>query len=188
MLKTSSPTNPPSIKYLKRITPCSCQDYLDFNGGSTSDEDVLPINTGGDNAGDLYILRKALGPEVKLQLILQELKHIVDKADQVGYEAQVGDWNKLQLVKGLSPNPSTLASTTIVTQAEPFIFIGARACMLQHILHDFTNDGECRHILINIFPAMKPVYSKLLIPDRNAPWALTSLDVNFMETRGYLQK
>jgi hypothetical protein len=59
--------------------------------------------------------------------------------------------------------------------------------MLQHILHDFSSDDACRRILKNIIPAMTPGYSKLLIkelliPDRNAPWALTSLDVNVMQS------
>ncbi|OAL03100.1 S-adenosyl-L-methionine-dependent methyltransferase [Phaeosphaeriaceae sp. SRC1lsM3a] len=132
-------------------------------GGPKSDEDVLLIDIGGGDAGDLGILRRTLGPEVKGRLILQELKHIVDNADQDGYEAQIGDWNQVQPVKG------------------------ARAYMLQHILHDFSSDDECRRILKNIIPAMTPGYSKLLIkelliPDRNAPWALTSLDVNVMQS------
>ncbi|KAH8731888.1 S-adenosyl-L-methionine-dependent methyltransferase [Phaeosphaeriaceae sp. PMI808] len=134
-----------------------------IDGGPASNEDVLLIDIGGGDAGDLGILRKALGPEVKGRLILQELKHIVDKANQDGYEAQIGDWNQVQPVKG------------------------ARAYMLQHILHDFSSDDECRRILKNIVPAMTPGYSKLLIkelliPDRNAPWALTSLDVNVMQS------
>jgi hypothetical protein len=59
--------------------------------------------------------------------------------------------------------------------------------MLQHILHDFSSDDACRRILKNIAPAMKRGYSKLLIkelliPDRNAPWALTALDVNVMQS------
>lgn len=59
--------------------------------------------------------------------------------------------------------------------------------MLQHILHDFSSDDACRRILKNIVPAMTPGYSKLLvkelmIPDRNAPWALTALDVNVMQS------
>ncbi|KAF1915254.1 S-adenosyl-L-methionine-dependent methyltransferase [Ampelomyces quisqualis] len=132
-------------------------------GGPKSDDEVLLIDIGGGNAGDLGILRKALGPDVKGRLILQELKHIVDSADQDGYEAQIGDWNQAQPVKG------------------------ARAYMLQHILHDFSSDDACRRILKNIIPAMTPGYSKLLIkelliPDRNAPWALTSLDVNVMQS------
>lgn len=70
-------------------------------GGPKSDEDVLLIDIGGGDAGDLGILRKTLGPEVKGRLILQELKHIVDNADQDGYEAQIGDWNQVQPVKGM---------------------------------------------------------------------------------------
>lgn len=75
-----------------------------IEGGPESDEDVLLVDIGGGDAGDLGILRKALGPDVKGRLILQELKHIVDRADQDGYEAQVGDWYQEQPVKGTSPN------------------------------------------------------------------------------------
>jgi hypothetical protein len=57
--------------------------------GPTADDDVLLVDIGGGDAGDMGILRKALGPEVKGRLILQELKHVVDRADQAGYEAQV---------------------------------------------------------------------------------------------------
>ncbi|CAO2653287.1 Nn.00g026980.m01.CDS01 [Neocucurbitaria sp. VM-36] len=133
------------------------------DGGPKSDEDVLLIDIGGGDGGDLGILRKALGTEVKGRLILQELKHIVDRSDQDGYEAQVGDWNQVQPIKG------------------------ARAYMLQHILHDYSSDDECRRILRNIVTAMTPGYSKLLIkellvPDRNAPWAFTALDVNVMQS------
>lgn len=70
------------------------------DSGPKTDDDVLLVDIGGGDAGDLGILRKALGPDVKGRLILQELKHIVDKADQVGYEAQIGDWNQEQPVKG----------------------------------------------------------------------------------------
>jgi hypothetical protein len=59
--------------------------------------------------------------------------------------------------------------------------------MLQHILHDFSSDEACQSILRNIVSAMTPGYSKLLIkelliPDRNAPWAFTALDVNVMQS------
>lgn len=59
--------------------------------------------------------------------------------------------------------------------------------MLQHILHDFSSDDACRSILKNIIPAMTPGYSKLLIkelliPDQNAPWALTAMDVNVLQS------
>ena len=59
--------------------------------------------------------------------------------------------------------------------------------MLHHILHDYSSDDECRRILKNILPAMKKGYSKLLIkdlviPDRNAPWAFTAMDVGVMQS------
>jgi hypothetical protein len=72
------------------------------HGGPKSNEDVLLVDIGGGDAGDLGLLRKSLGPEVKGRLILQELEHIVERADQVGYEAQVGDWNQVQPVNGKS--------------------------------------------------------------------------------------
>ncbi|KAI4669702.1 uncharacterized protein J4E88_009985 [Alternaria novae-zelandiae] len=132
-------------------------------GGPVSDEEVLLVDIGGGDAGDLGLLRKALGEDVKGRLVLQELKHIVDRSEQDGFEAHVGDWNEVQPIKG------------------------ARAYMLQHVLHDFSSDDACRRILRNIVPAMKPGYSKLLIkelliPDRNAPWAFTAMDVNVMQS------
>jgi hypothetical protein len=72
-------------------------------GGPKSDEDVLLIDIGGGDAGDLGILRKALGPDVKGRLILQELKHIVDRSTQDGFEAQIGDWYQEQPIKGTFP-------------------------------------------------------------------------------------
>ncbi|KAI4643340.1 uncharacterized protein J4E79_011281 [Alternaria viburni] len=132
-------------------------------GGPVSDEEVLLVDIGGGDAGDLGLLRKALGEDVKGRLVLQELKHIVDRSEQDGFEAHVGDWNEVQPIKG------------------------ARAYMLQHVLHDFSSDDACRRILRNIVFAMKPGYSKLLIkelliPDRNAPWAFTAMDVNVMQS------
>jgi hypothetical protein len=59
--------------------------------------------------------------------------------------------------------------------------------MLQHVLHDFASDDECKKILGNVVAAMKKGYSKLLIkelviPDRGAPWALTAMDVNVIQS------
>ncbi|KAI4638577.1 hypothetical protein J4E93_009877 [Alternaria ventricosa] len=125
--------------------------------------EVLLVDIGGGDAGDLGLLREALGGDVKGRLVLQELEHIVDRSEQDGFEAHVGDWNEVQPIKG------------------------ARAYMLQHVLHDFSSDDSCRRILRNIVLAMKPGYStllikELLIPDRNAPWAFTAMDVNVMQS------
>jgi hypothetical protein len=72
-------------------------------GGPETDSDVLLVDIGGGDAGDLGVLRKALGEGGKGRLVLQELKHIVDRAGQEGYEAQVGDWWAEQPIKGLIP-------------------------------------------------------------------------------------
>ena len=71
--------------------------------GPQSDDDVLLVDIGGGDAGDLGLLRKALGKEVKGRLVLQELKHIVDRTVEDGFEAEVGDWNQVQPIKGTLP-------------------------------------------------------------------------------------
>ena len=55
---------------------------------------------------------------------------------------------------------------------------------MHSVLHDWTDD-DCRRILANVVPAMKPGYSKLLInenviPSTNAYWETTSLDIIMM--------
>lgn len=55
---------------------------------------------------------------------------------------------------------------------------------MHSVLHDWA-DADCRRILSNLVPAMKPGYSKLLInenviPPTNAYWETTSLDVIMM--------
>ena len=85
--------------------------------GPTSDEEVLLVDIGGGDAGDLGLLKKALGDDVKGRLVLQELKHIVDRSKRDGFEAHVGDWNEVQPVKGSSPysrnNPMSAAITVL---------------------------------------------------------------------------
>ncbi len=66
-------------------------------------------------------------------------------------------------------------------------YAGARAYMLHHILHIFSSDDACRGIFNNIIPAMRKGYSKLLIkelviPDRNARWAFTAMDIGVMQS------
>jgi hypothetical protein len=54
-------------------------------------------------------------------------------------------------------------------ETDQYLFLEARAYMLQHILHDFSSDDACRLILKNIVPAMKRGYSKLLIKELLIP-------------------
>lgn len=55
---------------------------------------------------------------------------------------------------------------------------------MHSVLHDW-NDDNCRKILSNIVPAMERGFSKVLInenviPDTNAYWETTSLDIIMM--------
>jgi hypothetical protein len=68
--------------------------------GPRYDEEVLLVDIGGGDAGDLGRLRKALGDAAKGRLVLQELKHIIDRSEEDGFEAHVGDWNEIQPIKG----------------------------------------------------------------------------------------
>lgn len=62
--------------------------------------------------------------------------------------------------------------------------IGARAYYMHSVLHDWT-DEDCKKIMKNIVPAMKRGHSKILInenviPETNAYWETTSLDIIMM--------
>lgn len=102
-----------------------------LEGGPKSDEDVLLVDIGGGDAGDLGILRKALGPDVKGRLILQELKHIVDRSDQNGYEAQIGDWNQEQPVKGTIKVPTLSKSPNLKLPRRKSVYAPTHPARLQ---------------------------------------------------------
>ena len=80
-------------------------------GGPKTDDEVLLVDIGGGDAGDLGVLRKALGPDVKGRLILMELKHNVESSSQDGFEAVVGDWDERQPIEGLFPHHTFLLKT-----------------------------------------------------------------------------
>jgi len=55
---------------------------------------------------------------------------------------------------------------------------------MHSVLHDWPDD-MCRNILVNLIPALRPGYSKVLInenviPDKGAYWETTSLDLIMM--------
>lgn len=62
--------------------------------------------------------------------------------------------------------------------------IGARAYYMRSVLHDWP-DNICREILLNLVPALKKGYSKILInenviPPKGAHWISTGLDMFMM--------
>lgn len=77
-----------------------------------------------------------------------------------------------------------MACGLIYSRANATRFIGARAYYMHSVLHDWNNE-DCQKILKNIVPAMKRGHSKILInenviPETNAYWETTSLDIIMM--------
>src|ERR1700709_1952373 len=66
--------------------------------------------------------------------------------------------------------------------------VGARAYYLHSIIHNWP-EGKSREILVNLAKALKPGYSKILIhdiliPDVNADWQDTAMDLIMMMVHG----
>ncbi|KAL3458363.1 S-adenosyl-L-methionine-dependent methyltransferase [Aspergillus heterothallicus] len=138
-------------------------------GVEVREEDVLLVDVGGGVGHDLAEFRRKW-PGVKGRLVLQDLGEVIEQARAMnratttaadgGIEAVVHDFFTEQTVKG------------------------ARAYYMHSVLHDWT-DADCRRILSNLVPALKPGYSKILInenviPSTNAYWETTSLDIIMM--------
>ncbi|KAL4914334.1 S-adenosyl-L-methionine-dependent methyltransferase [Aspergillus aurantiobrunneus] len=128
-------------------------------------DDVLLVDVGGGVGHDLSEFRRKW-PNLPGRLILQDLPEVIDQA-----KAQ---------------NQAT--ATAIEPMGHDFFseqpIKGARAYYMHSVLHDWTN-ADCRRILSNLVPAMKPGYSKILInenviPSTNAYWETTSLDIIMM--------
>lgn len=64
---------------------------------------------------------------------------------------------------------------------------GAKFYYLRTVLHDWSDD-KCREILQNIIPAMGPesviLLDETVLPDQNAHWRATSLDLTMMAILG----
>jgi hypothetical protein len=63
---------------------------------------------------------------------------------------------------------------------------------LHNIIHDWSDD-KSRHILRQLLPALEKGYSKILIndyvvPDKGAPYPLTSLDWELMSCLGATER
>jgi hypothetical protein len=125
----------------------------------------LMVDIGGSIGHDLIGFHNAY-PDLPGKLILQDLPATIDKLDKTTFpkdiEAMPHDF--------FTPEPVP----------------GAKAYYLHMVLHDWP-DEACEKILSNMIPAMKKGHSKILlnecvIPDRNANWYGTSLDILMMLT------
>ncbi|PWY74331.1 S-adenosyl-L-methionine-dependent methyltransferase [Aspergillus heteromorphus CBS 117.55] len=127
-------------------------------------EAVFLVDVGGNQGHDLVRFHDSF-PDVKGQLVLQDLPKVVNKAP-------VGDGDGGRIVSMgysfLDPQPVK----------------GARAYYFRAIFHDWP-DHICRKILVNTVSAMDPTYSRIIIsdfvlPDTDVPLFQASLDIQMM--------
>ncbi|KAJ5131069.1 O-methyltransferase family 2 [Penicillium bovifimosum] len=125
--------------------------------------DVLLVDVGGSMGHDLSEFRRKWR-DAPGRLVLQDLPEVIAQAKIMqlhwSIEAMEHDFFTEQPIKG------------------------ARAYYMHSVLHDWTDD-HCRKILTGLVGAMKRGYSKVLInenviPDTNAYWETTSLDLIMM--------
>ncbi|KAI9822705.1 MAG: hypothetical protein M1827_000424 [Pycnora praestabilis] len=130
------------------------------HGLKTNEDAVILVDVGGGLGQDLLEL-KAKHPNLPGRLILQDQEHTIKKTQNTdSIETTVHDFFKPQPIKG------------------------ARAYYLHSVLHDWT-DERCCDILKQLMTAMERSYSKILIneqvvPDKEASWEITSLDLVMM--------
>lgn len=129
---------------------------------------ALIVDVGG-STGHALIEFATSNAELKGRKVLQDLPNCIETLDKdhlasFGIEAMPHDF--------FTPQPIT----------------NAKAYYLKMVLHDWPAE-QCRQILSNIRPAMKPGYSKILvnefvIPEMNAGYIETGLDILVMATHG----
>ncbi|CRG86000.1 Demethylsterigmatocystin 6-O-methyltransferase [Talaromyces islandicus] len=129
--------------------------------GADKDAPLL-VDVGGSTGHDLTEFRRK-HPEVEGQFILQDLPEVIEKAQTL-----------------ISPDIKAMQHDFFNEQP----IKGARAYFMHSVLHDWP-DNKCQEILTNLAQAMKPGYSKILInenviPDTDADWQTTSLDIIMM--------
>ncbi|CAL5873011.1 uncharacterized protein PFLUO_LOCUS7280 [Penicillium psychrofluorescens] len=122
----------------------------------------LIVDIGGSTGHDLVeFVRKY--PTVDAKFVLQDRSEVIEKART-----------------SLDPKIEPLAHDFFTEQPVK----GARAYYLHSIIHNWPEE-KSREILVNLAKALKPGYSKILIhdvliPDVNADWQDTAMDVIMM--------
>ena len=139
-----------------------------FGDEKLEKDDVLLVDVGGSTGYDTLNFRQA-HPNMSGRLILQDLPATINSLDTKalatqGVEAMAHDF--------FTPEPVE----------------HAKAYYLKMCLHDWPRE-QCKQILANLKPALKPGYSRILlneivIPDVQAGWWETSVDMLMMAVHG----
>jgi hypothetical protein len=128
---------------------------------SAEKEGTLVVDVGGGKGHDMTKLRE-LYPMTSGRLVVQDLESVVsaaDKEETAGVQMTAHDFFTPQPIFGKQ-------FSLVLPQAGPVVvlilLLGARVYFLHFILHDWSDEDSIR-ILLNLRPAMKPEYSKLII-------------------------
>jgi len=132
-----------------------------IKGAKTGEDEVLLVDVGGSLGHDISEFRKK-HPSAPGRLVLQDLPAVIAQGKDLDskIEPKAHDFFTEQPIKG------------------------ARAYYMHSVLHDWPDD-LAEQILKTLKPAMEPGYSRLLlnenlIPDTNAHWETTALDLLMM--------
>ncbi|CAI7623543.1 unnamed protein product [Penicillium viridicatum] len=130
---------------------------------NVAQDDVLLVDVGGGMGHDLSEFKRKWS-DAPGRLVLQDLPDVIAQA------------------KAGQLHPSVKAMEHDFFTEQPIK--GARAYYMHSVLHDWTDDN-CRKILEGLVDVMKRGHSKVLInenviPDTNAYWETTSLDIIMM--------
>lgn len=136
-----------------------------FGTFRASKNDILVVDVGGGSGHDLVSFRSA-HPHMTGRLVLQDLATSMKVAKAGGELEKSG-------IEACEHDFFT-----------PEDIQGARVYYLKMVLHDWP-DEQCKQILSNLKLALKPGHSRILlneiiIPETNAGWFETSVDMIMM--------
>ncbi|EPS34232.1 hypothetical protein PDE_09196 [Penicillium oxalicum 114-2] len=139
-------------------------------GGATSDSDVVLVDVGGSQGGDIIAFQKQF-PSVKGRLVLQDLPIVIEAIKDgelpAGIEAQGYDFFDPQPVKG------------------------AKAYYLRTVLHDWP-DEQARQILARVREAMAPdsllLINETLLPESGIALSSAQADLTMMVSFASLER
>ena len=136
-----------------------------FGDEGVGKEDVLLVDVGGSTGYDILNFHQTHA-DISGRLVLQDLPATIHNLDKTALAE-----------KGIEALPHDFFTPEPIQHA--------KAYYLKMILHDWP-DEQCKQILTNLMPALKPGYSRILlneivVPDFKAGWFETSVDVLMME-------